>query len=317
MRVTALCGGVGGARMLEGLAQALPPEDLTAIVNTGDDFRHWGLSISPDLDTCMYWLAGLAHEARGWGLERETFEAHQMVERYGGSGWFALGDRDLGTHLMRTQWLGEGHPLTHVTTRLCEGLGVGPTLLPMSDAPHPTVLDTDEGTLDFQTWLVRRRGAPLVRAVRSEGSKTPAPRVLPAIEAADLIVLAPSNPYVSIDPILNLEGVREAVSRRPVVGISPIVCGRAVKGPLAEMIPSLAGEPPSAAAIARHYGDLLDGLVLETGDTCDIPHHATATVMRSASDRRRLAQEVLDFGARATARRPSSPLDRPAKGSLD
>ena len=293
MKVVALCGGVGGARMLEGLAQVLPADDLTAVVNTGDDFEHWGLSVSPDLDTCMYWLAGLSHEARGWGLASETFEAFAMAERYGLPDWFALGDRDLATHVARTAWLREGHSLTEVTRRLCAGLGVGATLLPMADAPRRTFVDTDAGRLDFQTWLVRRRGVPVVSALHFEGTEAPSPGVVPAIEAADLVVIAPSNPYVSIDPILTLDGVRAAVGRKRVVAVSPIVGGRAVKGPLAEMIPSLAGEPASADAIARHYGDLVDLLVVERGDPCAAPHLATATVMRDTADRRRLAEEVL------------------------
>ncbi len=293
MKVVALCGGVGGARMLEGLAQVLPAGDLTAIVNTGDDFEHWGLAVSPDLDTCMYWLAGLSHEQRGWGLAEETFNAFSMAERYGLESWFALGDRDLATHVARTAWLREGVSLSEVTRRLCAGLHVGVTLVPMADAPRATVVDTDEGRLDFQTWLVRRRGTPTVSAVHFEGARVPSPNVVPAIEAAQLVVIAPSNPYVSIDPILSLTGVREAMFGKRVVAVSPIVGGRAVKGPLAEMIPSLAGEPASAGAIARHYGELVDLLVVERGDACEMPHLATSIIMRDAADRRRLADEVL------------------------
>lgn len=296
MKVVALCGGVGGARLLEGLAQVLPPESLTAVVNTGDDFQHWGLTVCPDLDTCMYWLAGLSDTDRGWGLADDTFHAMSMVERYGGDPWFALGDRDLATHVTRTGWLREGVTLSAVTRRLCEGLGVGPTLLPMADAPRATFVDTDEGRLDFQTWLVRRRGQPTVRALHFEGTCIAAPGVVAAIEAADLVVVAPSNPYVSIDPIMTLSGVRAAVAERLVVGVSPIVGGRAVKGPLAEMIPSLDGEGASAAAVGRHYAGLLDGFVVETGDVADVPYLATSTVMRDAAARRRLAEQVLAFG---------------------
>ncbi len=299
MNVVALCGGVGGAKLLQGLDRALGGVGLTAVVNTGDDFVHWGLPISPDLDTCTYWLAGLADEARGWGLAGETFDTLEAVRRLGGPDWFALGDRDLGTHLMRAEWTRGGATPSEIADRLAARLGVRTRVLPMADEPRRTFLETDEGRLDFQTWLVARRGAPRVAAVRFEGTRTPAPAVVPAIEAADLVVVAPSNPYVSVDPILTLEGVREAVLARPTVAVSPIVGGRAVKGPLAEMIPSLAGEPASASAVARHYGGVVDGWVVERGDGAglDAPVHETATVMRDATDRIRLAREVLDFGA--------------------
>ncbi len=198
--------------------------------------------------------------------------------------------------MTRTGWLREGVTLSAVTRRLCDGLGVGPTLLPMADAPRATFVVTDEGRLDFQTWLVRRRGKPTVRGLHFEGTCIPAPGVVAAIETADLVVIAPSNPYVSVDPILTLGGVRAAVTAQTVVAVSPIVGGRAVKGPLAEMIPSLAGEPPSAAAVGRHYASVLDGLVIETGDAADGPHLATSTVMRNPDDRRRLAEQVLVFG---------------------
>jgi LPPG:FO 2-phospho-L-lactate transferase len=296
--VVALSGGVGGARLLHGLARALPDGALTAIVNTGDDFEHWGLHIAPDLDTVMYTLADLANEERGWGLADESFEALAMVRRYGGDDWFALGDRDLATHLLRTQALRSGEPLTAVTARLCGALGVRTRVLPMADHLCPTLLDTvDHGTLPFQQWFVRRR-APPVRAVRFDGAPTTSPSVLAALAEAELSVIGPSNPYVSIDPILRLDGVREAMARRKVVALSPLVGGQAVKGPLGEMIPLLAGEPPSTAAIVRHYRGLLAGIVVERGDDVGIdplPSLATATVMRSRADSRRLAEELLAF----------------------
>jgi LPPG:FO 2-phospho-L-lactate transferase len=297
VKVVALSGGVGGARLVDGLARVLPPGALSVVVNTGDDFVHWGLPISPDLDTVMYTLAGLAHEARGWGLAGETFHAVAMMARLGGEAWFQLGDRDLATHLRRAEGLRSGRTLTQVTAALTAALGLTTPLLPMSDEPCPTRLETDEGTLDFQDWLVRRRGAPTVRRVLL-GQARPTAEVLAALDAADVVVLGPSNPYVSIDPILALPGVRARLARRPLVAVSPIVGGRAVKGPLAEMIPSLSGEPPSAAAIARHYGPLLTGLVVERGDepAAGGPRlHATRTVMSAIEDRRRLAAEVLSF----------------------
>lgn len=297
--VVALSGGVGGARFVQGLADVLPARALTVIVNTGDDFVWWGLAISPDLDTVMYTLAGLAHEGRGWGLEGETFHALRMVERYGDPAWFQLGDRDLGTHLVRTQALARGASLSAITARLCRGLGVGPRLLPMADEPRRTVIDTvDQGSLPFQDWLVRERARPAVERVRFEGSTRPAPEVLEAIDRAELVLVGPSNPYVSIDPILTLDGVREAVARKRVVAVSPIVGGKAVKGPLAEMIERLAGKRPSASAVAEHYGDLLSGLVVERGDEGGIfgPRVlATDTIMSDRAARVRLAREVLAF----------------------
>lgn len=312
-RVVALSGGVGGARLLDGLHQLVGDGigELTAIVNTGDDFVHWGLHISPDLDTVMYTLSGLANEARGWGLNDESWNALEMVRRYGGEAWFALGDRDLATHLVRTQALGRGETLSAVTARLNAALGVRAAVLPMTDGPCRTMIDLESPgdphgptvTRSFQDWFVRQRAEPAVRRVWFDGSPQPAPGVLAALEAADLILIGPSNPYVSIDPILSLDGVRAALGRRRAVALSPIVGGRAVKGPLAEMIPRLGGRPASAAAIAGHYGELLAGLVVERGDEAELAAygdrglsvHATATVMSDRADRRRLARELLRF----------------------
>lgn len=302
MSVVALSGGVGGARLLDGLARALPAGSLTAIVNTGDDFTHLGLHISPDLDTVMYTLAGLSHEERGWGLAEESFAGLEMVRKYGGPDWFALGDRDLATHLLRTEALGAGQTLSDVTERLCRALGIVQAILPMADEPSRTIIETvGEGALPFQEWFVRRRAAPAVRAVRFEGTRAPAPKVLEAIERSDLVIIGPSNPYVSIDPILALEGVREAIAKKPVVALSPIVGGAAVKGPLATMIRELAGEPPSPGAIVRHYRGLVRGMVVERGDEqsvdSGIPLLGTSSVMRSRDDRLRLAKEILSFAS--------------------
>jgi LPPG:FO 2-phospho-L-lactate transferase len=298
MKVVALSGGVGGARLLDGLARAVPPGSLTAIVNTGDDFIHLGLNISPDLDTVMYTLAGLADEERGWGLAGETFAGLSMVKRYGGPDWFGLGDRDLATHLLRTEALRAGQSLSSITARLCAALGVTQRILPMSDVPVSTLIETErDGTLPFQQWFVRRRAEPRVRKVRFEGDLVPAPGVIEAIDTCDLVVVGPSNPYVSVDPILFLRGVREAIARKPVVALSPIVSGAAVKGPLATMIPDLAGEPPTAGAVVRHYRGLVRGVVVEHGDEGTVGESiavlATSTIMRSRDDRLRLAREVL------------------------
>jgi LPPG:FO 2-phospho-L-lactate transferase len=299
MRVVALSGGVGGARLLDGLARALPAGSLTAIVNTGDDFVHLGMNVSPDLDTVMYTLAGLADEERGWGLTGETFAGLGMVKRYGGPDWFGLGDRDLATHLLRTEALRAGEPLSAITARLCGALGLVHPILPMSDAPVATMIETtEEGTLPFQQWFVRRRAEPPVRAVHFEGGRTPAPGVLAAIEACEVVVFGPSNPYVSIDPILCLDGVREALAQKPVIALSPIVGGAAIKGPLATMIRELTGEAASAGAVARHYRGLLRAMVVERGDestVASIPVLGASTVMRSRDDRERLAREVLAF----------------------
>jgi LPPG:FO 2-phospho-L-lactate transferase len=296
MKVVALSGGVGGARLLDGLAEALPAGTLTAIVNTGDDFQHLGLHISPDLDTVMYTLAGLAHEERGWGLAEESFHFLDRLKQLGGEDWFALGDRDLAVHVRRTCALAAGESLSEVTARMARALSVRVPLLPMSDHPAPTMIDTDEGTLTFQDWFVRRRAALRVKRVFTAGRAAASPAVMAALTQADLIVIGPSNPYVSIDPILALDGVRPRLTGKTIVALSPIVGGRAVKGPLAEMIAALTGKQPSAAVVAAHYGGLLSGMVIERGD--EVPRlrtHATNTIMKGREDRKRLALELLAF----------------------
>ncbi len=298
-RVVVLTGGVGGARLVDGLYRLLGSR-LTCIVNTGDDFEHWGLWISPDVDTVMYTLAGLSDRARGWGLADETFAARDMMARFGGESWFNLGDRDLATHLARTERLRRGEPLSSVTAELCAALGVEATVLPMADRPRATFVTTrDLGVLPFQRWLVQQR-APAVESIAYEGTTEPAAGVIAAIELADLVVLAPSNPYVSIEPITTLTGASEAVAARPVVGVSPIVGGRAVKGPLAAMLGEVDGVTPSAAAVAARYDGLLDAFVVEHGDAFNAPDlavHEAATVMKKASDRVELARTVLAVGS--------------------
>ena len=301
MNIAYLSGGVGGARLLQGLAALVPASDLDVIVNVGDDLDHWGLRVCPDLDTVLYMLSGLSDTRRGWGLRGETFRALELVKRYGGEDWFGLGDRDLATHLMRTEWLRRGDTLTAVTARLATALGVQCRVLPMSDQPLATQIETaEEGVLAFQHWLVRRRGEPRVTRVRFEGRAEATPQVLAALERAQLVVIGPSNPYVSIDPILSLPGVRERISARRVIAVSPIVGGRAVKGPLGEMIPSLAGRDASAGAIAAHYGKLLSGMVVERGDEASVSAEGmrvlgAKTVMRSARGRTHLAKTVMTF----------------------
>ena len=304
MKVVYLSGGVGGARLLEGMARVLAPEALTAIVNVGDDFEHLGLYVCPDLDTVLYTLAHLSDMKRGWGLRGETFRALELLKRYGGEDWFQLGDKDLALHVMRSAWRAQGERLTSIAARLARALEVTCAVLPMSDEPVRTLIETErDGVLGFQDWLVRRRGEPRVAGVRFAGmeSARATPEACAALDAADLIVIGPSNPYVSVDPILALPSVRERLRVKPVLAVSPIVGGRAIKGPLAEMIPTLAGRPPSAGAIAAHYGELLSGMVVERGDEGSVervPVFATDTVMRGARERKALAAAVLAFGER-------------------
>jgi LPPG:FO 2-phospho-L-lactate transferase len=304
MKVVALAGGVGGAKLADGLAQALPPEDLTIIVNTGDDFDHLGLRICPDLDTVCYTLAGLANPETGWGREGETWNALENLSRLGGPGWFRLGDRDLATHLERTRRLAAGDTLSQVTAAFCAAWGVGPRVLPMSDDPVPTIVRTDEGELPFQEYFVARRCEPRVTGFHFMGAAqaAPAPGVLAALAAADAVVICPSNPWVSIDPILNIPGVWAALAARPVVAVSPIVGGQALKGPAAKMYAEL-GTDPSAAAVAKHYRGLLAGFVLDAVDAglvsqLDMPTLVADTIMKDRGHRLRLAQEVLEFAAR-------------------
>lgn len=305
MRIAALAGGVGGAKLADGLARAHPPENLTIIVNTGDDFDHLGLVICPDLDTVLYTLAGRANPATGWGQANETWQALETLGELGGPTWFRLGDRDLGLHLERTRRMRTGQTLTEVTRDFCEAWGVTSRILPMSDDRVPTWVASDEGELPFQEYFVHRQCHPRVTGFRFAGIEAarPSPGVLEALDAADLAVLCPSNPWVSIDPILSVPGVRPALEAQPVVAVSPIIGGQAVKGPAAKMYAEL-GIEPSAISVARHYGTLLDGFVLDEQDrnqageveALGIRTLVTDTLMKSPDDRRRLAEEVLEFG---------------------
>ena len=313
MKVLALAGGVGGAKLAAGLQEVLVPGDLSVVVNTADDFELWGLYICPDLDTVMYTLAGIANPETGWGIFDESFDALNMIERYGEDTWFKLGDRDLATHILRTDRLRAGETLTGVTAELSVALGVGSSLLPMSEDPVSTVLETPAGRLEFQEYFVRRRQTDEVLGVGFRGIEdaNPTGAVLAAISGADAIVLCPSNPVVSIGPILALPGVREALSSAlaPKVAVSPIVGGRALKGPSDKMLASL-GHEVSAMGVAAIYAGLVDGMVVDTVDEGErdgieaLGMHALATrsVMRDAAGRARLATETLEFGAGMVAR---------------
>lgn len=300
-----LSGGVGGAKMAAGLYAILPPDTLTVIVNTGDDFEHIGLPISPDLDTVMYTLAGLHHPERGWGLAGDTFQALEMLGRYGAPTWFQLGDKDLATHIVRRHLRDQGWPLSRITDHLRTALGIRARILPMTDDPVRTVIVTPEGPLPFQEYFVHRRQQPPVREVRFQGieSARPAPGVLEALDRARAIVIAPSNPYLSLDPILTLAGVRDLLRRRRerVVMISPIVGGKAVKGPLAKIMREY-GEAPSALTVARYYRDILGAFVLDEQDAAlkdaiaalGMRVVVTDTLMKSADDRARVARAALE-----------------------
>jgi LPPG:FO 2-phospho-L-lactate transferase len=265
--VVVLCGGLGGSRCVDALARAAGPEEVTAIGNVGDDVEILGLHVSPDLDTVLYTLAGLLDEERGWGVRDETYSVLAMAGALGAETWFTLGDRDIGLHLVRTRWLRAGKPLSEVTRRLAEALDVHVTLLPATDDPLRTKVVTEEGELDFQDWFVARGHRDRVLAIRFEGAESarPAPGVVEAIEAAELVLIAPSNPFVSIAPILAVPGLREAVGAKRVAAISPLVGGKAFRGPLAEMLESL-GHARSPAAVAGVYGDLVDVFVVAPGD---------------------------------------------------
>jgi len=304
MKVVALAGGVGGAKLADGLAQILLA-DLTVVVNTGDDFDHLGLRICPDLDTVCYTLAGLANPLMGWGRMDETWHAIETVASLGGPDWFNLGDRDMGTHLERTRRLRMGQPLSEITRVFCQAWGIESLVLPMSNDPTPTIVLTDQGELPFQEYFVHQKCIPKVTGFRFEGSSraVPAPGVPDAIREADLIVVCPSNPWVSIDPILAVGSIRASLQPKTVIAVSPIIGGKTVKGPAGKMFTEL-GFESSAKAVAGHYGKLLTGFVLDQvdGDDEDKIHSSslevlvTQTMMKTPEDRKQLAADVLSFG---------------------
>jgi LPPG:FO 2-phospho-L-lactate transferase len=310
--VLALSGGIGGAKLALGLYRVLPPGALTVIANTGDDFEHLGLAISPDIDTLLYTLAGLDNPETGWGRRGETWTFMQALEQLGGATWFKLGDGDLATHVERTRRLAGGESLSQIIDDFRRRLGISARLLPMSDDPVRTRVRTPAGWLDFQDWFVGRRCAPVVRELVFAGAETarPQPEFLAALADPGLraVVICPSNPFISIDPILAVPGVREALraGRASVVAVSPIIGGQAVKGPTAKIMAEL-GLPVDAAAVARHYGDILDLYIADEADApavvgLDVPVVLTRTLMTTLSDREALARAVLAAADRRLAR---------------
>ena len=306
----ALSGGVGGAKLALGLSRVLPGDSLTVVCNTADDFDHLGLRICPDLDTVMYTLAGISNRVTGWGQAHESWSFLEALSHLGGETWFRLGDRDLATHVERTRRLIAGESLTDVTSALCRALGIAARVLPMSDDPVRTVVLTESGELSFQHYFVRDACSPTVSGFRFDGvdAARPAPVFIEALgdDANATILICPSNPFVSVDPVLALRGVERALRRAgaPVVAVSPIVGGAAIKGPAAKMMAEL-GMPVTAAGVARHYQqrDLLDGFVIDDADAgraaeiedLGLPTLVTGTVMETLADRERLARETLDF----------------------
>ncbi len=301
--ILTLAGGVGGARLARGLARVLPPDDLLIVVNTGDDFRHLGLCISPDIDTVTYTLAGREDPVTGWGLASESWNVMAALEALDGETWFRLGDKDIATHLERTRRLDAGKTLSAVTTALARRFGIAHPVAPMSDDPVRTLVDTrEEGRLAFQDYFVRLRARPTVAALVFDGAADarPSPAFAAALasSALDAIVICPSNPPLSIQPILSIPGVREALHQHPapVVAVSPIVAGKAVKGPAAAVMRSL-GHAATAEGVAGYYGALLDGFVIDHADAgLRLPGTATAatdTIMRDVDASVRVAETAL------------------------
>jgi LPPG:FO 2-phospho-L-lactate transferase len=302
-RILAITGGVGGAKLALGLAKRLGPDEVLFAVNTGDDFNHLGFEIAPDLDTLTYTLSGLANPELGWGRADETWHFMETLERLGGETWFRLGDRDLALHARRTALLAAGATRTDATAAIARALGIDHRIAPMSDDPVRTVVHTPDGMLAFQHYFVRERCAPTVTGFSFDGIEKarPNPLILQWLEQATGIVICPSNPFVSVDPLLGLPGMRAAIAAAPapVVAVSPIVGGQAIKGPTAKMMQELR-VPATAAQVAAHYGELLDGFVL---DRQDANLHGTLapativaqTVMLTLDDRVALAETVLDF----------------------
>jgi LPPG:FO 2-phospho-L-lactate transferase len=301
--ILALAGGVGGARLARGLAAALSPDELTIAVNTGDDFEHLGLLVCPDIDTVCYTLAGINNAAQGWGLEGESWAFMDALGKLGGESWFNLGDRDLATHVLRTDLIGR-YSLSEITTLLAARMGIAHRIVPMTDQRVRTIVDTDEGELPFQHYFVRRRAEPCFRAIGFEGidEAQPSAGLLAAIEdpALEAIILCPSNPVLSITPILALPGLRDrlAACKVPIVAVSPFIGGQAIKGPAAKIMEEI-GIATTPAGLAAYYGGLLDGIVIDradAGETVDgTALHVTDTLMRNLDDQRRLAEETLAF----------------------
>jgi len=307
-KVVVLVGGVGGAKLAHGLAQILPPENLTVIVNTGDDFWHYGLKICPDLDTVMYTLSGLVDKTNGWGVGGDTTRMLEALGRFGETPWFRLGDQDVATHLLRTNGLHAGERLTTITGKLNKALGVCCTVLPMTDTPVSTMLDTVEhGELEFQPYFVRHRWQPTVTAIRYAGIETASvsAEACAALLAADVILIGPSNPWLSIAPILSVPAMRDLLVARdvPRVAVSPIVGGKAIKGPAAKLMAEL-GYTVSAQTVAQVYGNAINGFVYDEADAdlriAGLDAVTFDTVMQSEADRATLARHILAWTLRKT-----------------
>ena len=311
--VLALSGGVGGAKLALGLAHLLPPENLTVVANTGDDFTHLGLRICPDIDTVIYTLSDLADKERGWGRAGETWNFMAALSRLGSENWFNLGDSDLAMHIHRTERLKQGATLSEVTAEIASTLGIKATVIPMTDDPVATIVETPDGPLAFQHYFVRERCQPSVTGFRFEGIEAadPAPIFTKHLEnSLDLILVTPSNPFVSIEPILSLRGVRDRIAKSsaPVIAVSPIVGGKAIKGPAAKMMAEL-GMPASALEVARAYRDVIDGFVIDVDDEAQVAEIeaigmnvlVTNTVMNDLDDRITLARDCCDFAGVITA----------------
>ena len=312
--VLALAGGVGGAKLGLGLARVLPPERLAIVVNTGDDERFHGLHVSPDLDTMTYTLSGLYNPETGWGIHGDTFETLQMLNRLGADTWFNLGSRDFAMHIRRTELLAQGFSLSQVTSQLTAKLGIGHRIIPMSDQPVRTVLETDDGTLSMQEYFVKRRAEPVVNSISYVGSADacPSPGFAAALDAAAAIVICPSNPFLSVAPILSIPGVRDAIASHwaPRVAVSPIVGGTAVRGPAGKIMQELGAEV-SAVGVAREYREICDVLVLDSQDE-NLANYVAAegveaavmpTIMQTDDDKVQLAERVLELAADLENRR--------------
>lgn len=303
--VVALTGGVGGAKLADGLANLIAPDDLTLIVNTGDDFEHLGLMISPDVDTLIYTLAGLADPNQGWGRAGETWQFMQALKQLGGETWFQLGDADLAMHVERTRRLAAGESLTEVIASICRRLGIQPRVLPMSDDPVRTRVETADGWLAFQDYFVRLRCEPEIQAIEFSGLSTaqPASGVIEALSdpACEAIVICPSNPWLSVDPMLAIPGIRKALvqSRAPVVAVSPLIAGKAVKGPTAKLMAEL-GLEVNARSVLHHYKDFVDIFVVDEGDADELREpglriETAPILMRTSEDRIDLARRVVEM----------------------
>lgn len=309
--VLALSGGIGGAKLALGLAKILPAEQLAIVVNTGDDFEHLGLHISPDIDTLLYTLAGINNQETGWGRANESWSFMSALGELGADTWFRLGDRDLALNVYRTHCLRSGQTLSKVTADIAGRLGLSVMIATMSDDPVRTFVDTDAGLLEFQEYFVRRQCEPAVSGILFKGSESarPSPEFAKLLQRPDLaaVIICPSNPFLSIDPMLSIPGVRDSLENcsAPVIAISPIVQGKAIKGPTAKIMDEL-GIPVAASAVAEHYGSLIDGFVLDTSDAqfassiagTDLTVEVTNTVMQTLDDRMTLARNVLEFAAR-------------------